>query len=475
MIADLKPYPVMKDSGVEWLGEVPEHWEVRRNGCLFQQRNQTGFADLPILEVSLNTGVRVRDFENATRKQVMSDRGKYKRAAMGDIAYNMMRMWQGAVGVAPVEGLVSPAYVVARPFPETESRFFNYLFRTAAYMAEVDKYSHGIVKDRNRLYWAEFKQMPSVFPPHGEQKTIAGFLDAIARRINRLIRAKQKLIGLLEEQKQAIIHRAVTRGLDPDVPLKPSGVEWLGDVPEHWEVRPFTKSVVDRADYRGATPEKIDAGVTLVTAKNIRKGWIDYEVSKEYVAREKYEQIMRRGLPKTDDLLLTMEAPLGHAALVDREEVALAQRVVRFRMDPSLFVSQFVLQSVLASYFQDQLLCRGTGSTALGIKASKLPQLRILRPPLTEQKDIVESIEHDTTPLRAAIDHARSKITLLREYRTRLIADVVTGKLDVRGAAARLPDDHHEHDHGDDDLLNDGGTDQFDADDDRGLGEEASS
>jgi type I restriction enzyme S subunit len=142
----LDPNVRLKPSGVEWLGDVPEHWEVRRNGRLFLQRNETGFGELPILEVSLRTGVRIRDLESPDRKQMMTDRDKYKRAQAGDIAYNMMRLWQGAVGVAPVDGLVSPAYVVAMPLPGTEPRYFELLFRTAAYMGEVDKYSRGIVK-----------------------------------------------------------------------------------------------------------------------------------------------------------------------------------------------------------------------------------------------------------------------------------------------------------------------------------------
>lgn len=119
MIDGLKPYPEYKDSGVAWLGDVPGHWEVRRNGRLFLQRNETGFPALPILEVSLRSGVRVRDFDASSRKQVMRDRAMYKRALRGDITYNMMRMWQGAVGVAPVDGLISPAYVVARPLAGT--------------------------------------------------------------------------------------------------------------------------------------------------------------------------------------------------------------------------------------------------------------------------------------------------------------------------------------------------------------------
>ena len=195
----VKPYPEYRPSGLPWLGTIPSHWGVRRNGRLFAQRNETGYPDLPILEVSLKTGVRIRDLENAKRKQVMSEREKYKRAVKGDIAYNMMRMWQGAVGVAPEDGLISPAYVVARPLEGTDSRYLAYLFRTGAYMNEVNKYSHGIVTDRNRLYWDEFKQMPSPFPPPEEQKAIADYLDRKAMEIREFIRNKRRLVVLLNE------------------------------------------------------------------------------------------------------------------------------------------------------------------------------------------------------------------------------------------------------------------------------------
>jgi len=157
VIADLKPYAQYKDSGLPWLGQVPAHWRVVRNGSLFGQRSQTGYAELPILEVSLKTGVQVRSFGGAKRKQVMSDFGKYKRAVKGYLAYNTMRMWQGALGICPVDGLVSPAYVVARPYPDVEPQYFAALFRTGDYMAEIDAASRGIVKDRNRLYWGRFQ------------------------------------------------------------------------------------------------------------------------------------------------------------------------------------------------------------------------------------------------------------------------------------------------------------------------------
>ena len=207
-------YPAYKDSGVEWLGEVPAHWEVARNGRLFAQRSGVGHSDLPILEVSLRSGVRVRKFETSNRKQVMSNREMYKKAAKGDIAYNMMRMWQGAVGVAPVDGLVSPAYVVARPLAGADPRFFSYLFRTKSYMIEVNKYSRGIVKDRNRLYWEDFKQMATLCPPSHEQTF---FVDAIESKIwlaNDGIDLTRRQISLMREYRTRLIADVVTGKLD---------------------------------------------------------------------------------------------------------------------------------------------------------------------------------------------------------------------------------------------------------------------
>jgi type I restriction enzyme, S subunit len=187
MIEGLPPYRETKPTGLTWLPEIPAHWEVRRNGRLFGIRKETGYPNLPVLEVSLRTGVRIRDFDNGTRKQQMADRSQYQRALSGDIAYNMMRMWQGAVGIAPTDGLVSPAYVVARPYPETNAAYYAYLFRSAAYMRETDTFSRGIVPDRNRLYWESFKQMPSVYPPFAEQRLIARFLDWHGAQTAKLI------------------------------------------------------------------------------------------------------------------------------------------------------------------------------------------------------------------------------------------------------------------------------------------------
>lgn len=209
-----QPYPAYKDSGVEWLERVPEHWTVRRNKWLFTERNETGFGFLPVLSVSLHQGVCVRDIEAGGRKRQMAERDRYQRARRGDIAYNMMRMWQGAVGVVPADGLVSPAYVVMSPVDDVRSPYYGYLFRIDAYKQVVKRSSRGIVSDRDRLYWEAFNRIASIVPPTGEQAGIARFLERADRRTSARRATAQRQIELLREYRTRLITDVVTGKLD---------------------------------------------------------------------------------------------------------------------------------------------------------------------------------------------------------------------------------------------------------------------
>lgn len=414
----LKPYPAYRDSGLPWLGDVPEHWDVRRNGRLFAERNDTGHGDLPILEVSLRTGVRVRDMDNGTRKQVMTDRSKYKRAAEGDIAYNMMRMWQGAVGVAPVDGLISPAYVVAGPFPEVESRYYSYLFRTCDYMREVNKFSRGIVADRNRLYWDEFKQMPSSFPPTAEQQAIADFLDVHGRLVARLIRNKRRLIALLNEQKQAIINRAVTRGLDPSAPMKPTGIDWMPEVPAHWEVAKL-KRFCKMKSGDGITADTIEEeGQHPVYGGNGLRGYTD-----RHTHDGTFALIGRQG------------ALCGNVHLVSDKFWASEHAVVA-SLDAANNMEWFVelLRAMNLNQYSES-------AAQPGLAVDDIVNLYAPLPPIDEQENIALYFREQFSELESVIERATKEIALIREYRERLIADVVTGKLDVRDVAITAPAD----------------------------------
>lgn len=426
MSTTMKPYPAYKDSGLPWLAKIPSHWDVRRNGRLFAQRVETGFPDLPILEVSLRTGVHVRDLDNTKRKQLMSNREQYKRAARGDIAYNMMRMWQGAVGVAPTDGLVSPAYVVARPYPETESRFYGYLFRTATYMNEVNKYSRGIVTDRNRLYWDEFKQIPALFPPTEEQRAIAAFLDDHGRAVRRLIGAKRGLIELLNELKRSVIHRATTRGLDPNVGLKPSDINWLGEVPEHWRLCRLKYLVCNVNDQTSTkTAEEIYIALEHVESWSGKVRVPDMGV--EFDSHVKKFQPGDILFGKLRPYLAKVTRPSQGGVCVGE---FLVLRPIAEEIDP-----EFLEQRLRSTQIIDLVNSSTFGAKMPRADWAFIGDVVIAYPPTCdEQQKILAAVHQKTAWIDDEISRTQREIDFIREYRTRLIAEIVTGKLDVRGA-----------------------------------------
>ena len=431
-------YPAYRDSEVPWAPRVPDDWQVLRNGRLFAHRVETGFPDLPILEVSLRTGVRVRDMGNMKRKQIMSQKEKYKRAAKGDIAYNMMRMWQGAVGTAPVDGLVSPAYVVVRPFELVNSTYYSYLFRTDAYMREVNKYSRGIVADRNRLYWDEFKQMPALVPSIAEQNQIVAYLQAQDACIARFIKAKRELIGLLTEQKLRIIDHAVTRGLDASVKLKPSGVEWLGEVPEHWEVV-LLKHIAD-VRFSGVDKHSRDdeTPVRLCNYTDVYKNdciTSDMDLMRATATTAETVRLTLKG----DDVILTKDSEtpddIGVPAWVpeDLPDVVCAYHLSLLRPRSTRVMGEFLFRAISSARIAQQFHVLATGVTRFALGKHDVKNAIIVLPPVEAQKPLCHWITDECQPLDEAIVRAEEEIKLIREYRDRLIFDVVTGQVDVRG------------------------------------------
>jgi type I restriction enzyme S subunit len=439
MIDGLRPYSETKPSGLPWLGEMPAHWDVRRNGRLFGSRRETGFPDLPVLEVSLRSGVRVRDFENGTRKQEMGDRSKYQRAVRGDIAYNMMRMWQGAVGVAPVDGLVSPAYVVARPFEETDAAYYAYLFRTSAYMREVDTFSRGIVPDRNRLYWEAFKQIPSVYPPFEEQRLIARLLDWHGAQTAKQIRAKKKIIALLNEQKQAIIHRAVTRGLDPNVRLKPSGIAWLGDVPEGWDVVPLKRLASFKSGAGFPVSEQggkdLDIPFLKVSDMNLAGNERYIEAWNNSISRQTARVLGAYIFPRNTIIF----PKVGGAMLTNKRRILKRESCIDNNI-MGCTVRSGIIPYVFLTLEQIDFGKVSKPGPVPAIGEGEVREIRVALPQIEEQQKILEWLDSETRSIDQAVNFAYSEIALIQEFRTRLIADVVTGKLDVRSAATSLPE-----------------------------------
>jgi type I restriction enzyme S subunit len=435
MSTKLRPYPEYRDSGVDWLGRVPAHWDVVRNGRLFVERNETGFPDLPILEVSLRTGVRVRDMDGG-RKQQMADRSKYKRAALGDIAYNIMRMWQGAVGVAPCDGLISPAYVVARPLTGVNSRFYAYLFRTTAYMREVDFASRGIVPDRNRLYWQYFKPLPSPAPPHNEQRRIADFLDAYAAQVQRLVLAKRKLLKAVHERNQLSLHELLVRGVNPAAKVASSGHIWLGDVPEGWQIAPIKQFAAINPPLGQARPP-MNSDVVFLPMERIGTN-----AAVDYSERQKVRDVASGFTDFTSgDVILAKITPCfenGKSAwLADMPTtVGFGTTELHVLRPTERLRPELLLQWVRLDLF------RQWGEQAMvGAAGQKRVPPRFVRdfviagsPSSEEQEAIVKQagiLTKDHEQMRKRI---LREIDLIVEYRDAMIAAIVTGRLDVREA-----------------------------------------
>jgi type I restriction enzyme S subunit len=445
-IDKLRPYRKYKNTGAAWLPKIPESWSLVRNGQLFAQRNETGFEDLPILEVSLHTGVRVRDFDTAARKQVMSNRAAYKRARAGDLAYNMMRMWQGAVGVAPVDGLVSPAYVVARPFDPSGTPYFNLLFRTPDYMREVENFSRGIVPDRNRLYWEAFKQIQTPVPPAEDRTAIIRYLLHLDGKVRRFTASKKRLIALLNEQKQAIIHRTVTRGLDGTVRLKPSDVEGLGDVPEHWSMKRLSHLTDPRRPimYGIVLPgPNVDEGVYIVKGGNCEPG----RLQREYLSKTTFDIEARyaRSRLRHPDLVFAIRGGVGATETVpaDLDGANLTQDAARVAPADGVHPA-WLLYTLRATATQRQAEKQIVGATIRGLNIRDLKRIMIALPPFAEQVAIAAYLVEALRESEAATASASREIALLTEFRIRLINDVVTGRVDIRKAVTRLPVDGNE-------------------------------
>ena len=443
MINDLKPYPAMKDSGVPWLGEVPEHWEVRKLRQLLSRSTERNRPDLPLLSVVRERGVILRDTTSneGNHNYIPDDLSNYKVVRTGQFAMNKMKAWQGSYGISRHEGIVSPAYFVFA-LDSIDGSFFNAAIRSRAYVPAFTQASDGVRVGQWDLSEARMREIAFVAPSPAEQAAIVRFLNHADRKIRRYIRAKQKLIKLLEEQKQAIIHRAVTRGLEPDVRLKPSGVEWLGDVPEHWDVvalKHVLKKLVDCEHKTAPAVDHSDYRVVRTTA--VRNGQL-HLAGTYCTTADSFAAWTQRAIPEPGDVIFTREAPAGEACLVPEDaRICLGQRTVLMKLRRNQCDGQFLVHMIYSGPPRLRIQLASQGSTVGHFNMDDIGWMKVLVPPLAEQLLIVEAISIDTEELSAAIEKAESEITLLHEYRTRLIADVVTGKLDVRQAAAGLPEE----------------------------------
>jgi type I restriction enzyme, S subunit len=434
VIADLKPYADYKDSGMPWLGQVPNHWETRPAFGAFvpnHDRNR-GMKERTVL--SLSYGRIVIKPTEKLHGLVPESFESYQIVNPGDIVLRTTDLQNDhtslRVGIVRDRGIITSAYLALRTSaginPEFGFQFLNVWDSSKA----IYGYGSGL---RQSLDFSHFKRMPVVVPPPDEQAAIVRFLVWANGRLERAIRSKRKVITLLNEQKQAIIYRAVTRGLDPSVPLKPSHNSWLGDIPKHWGRQSLWTICRVKS-------ERNPGDLSLLSVF-LDRGVIRYEEGGGQVHAPSLNlsnyQVVRPG----DFVLNNQQAWRGsvgvsrHVGIISPAYIVLSlskcleSRFANYLMRSRVMVDQFVAAS------------KGVGDIQRQVFWPFLRYVQVPLPPVEEQRAIADKLENETAGMSQAITRLEREIVLLREYRTRLVADVVTGKLDVREAAARLPDE----------------------------------
>jgi type I restriction enzyme S subunit len=435
VIEDLKPYPEYKDSELPWLGQVPRHWSISRIKSVLRERDLRSTDGKGIL-LSLTRVRGLIPHRDMTHKMHSAKTlTGYKTYRPDQIVMNRMQAWSGMFGAGNLDGLVSPDYAVFDILGGHTAKLILERLKSPDLVSQFALESKGIGSGFNRLYTDRFGSIVISLPPPEEQAAIARFLAWATNRLDRAIGAKRRIIALLQEQKQAIIHRAVTRGLDPSVPLKDSGIPWLGEIAEHWEVRRakyLFREIDERSTHGGEELLSVShmTGVTPRSQKNI--------------TMFKAASYAGHKLCQPGDLVInTMWAWMGalgtstYSGIISPAYAVYRPRQMTGIIDTYI---DFLLRS--APYIAN-IICQSTGlhASRLRLYPEAFFRLPIILPPREEQLRIVDKLKDDTADLNTAISSLEREITLLREYRTRLIADVVTGKLDVRVVAAGLPEE----------------------------------
>ena len=437
-------YPIYKDSGVEWLGQVPEHWEVLPCRAIVHERTakNEGAACTDYLSLMANVGIIPYAEKGDVGNKKPEDVSKCKIVTRGDFVINSMNYGIGSYGLSDYDGVCSPVYIVLKPQNDiVESRFAFRIFENRTFQTFAQSFGNGILEHRCAINWDILKPIGVGVPPMDEQKAILAFLDRETGKIDALVAEQRRLMELLKEKRQAVISHAVTRGLNPAAPLKPSGIEWLGDVPAHWEVKKVKH--LTRSIEQGWSPQcegypaetESEWGVLKVGCVNGGT----FTPSENKVLPPELEPIPSLGIVSGDLLISRANTRelVGSAAVVGRDypNLLLCDKLYRLRFIPDRCSPVFACRYLGSSAVRGQIELGATGASAsmVNIPQSAILELAIAAPPFAEQHTITTFLDAELAKLDTLTAEAQRAIDLLQERRIALISAAVTGQIDVRG------------------------------------------
>lgn len=429
----------MKNSGVEWLGKIPNHWMIRRIKNLFELRNEKNYEaleDVNLISLYTDKGVvQHSDLTETTGNKAVTADG-YKIVKEDDIVVNIILCWMGAVGRSAYNGVTSPAYDVYKPLHDTNSKYYHYLFRTSQFNGECYRYGRGIMLMRWRTYSTEFRAISVPLPPEDEQERIVEFLDKKLDDVDRLIGNVQTQIEKLKAYKQSLITEVVTKGIDSTVPMKNSGVEWIGEIPEKWSVVPLKSKFSFGKGLPITKGDLVEEGIPVISYGQIHAKWNTGVTTHENLLRyvnESYLESNSSALVKKGDLIMADTSEdrdgCGNCAYIDIDETVFAgyHTIILNALNPEN--NKYFAYLFLTDNWRSQIRKAVSGVKLFSISRRILGCVSVLVP--NNAEDIVNYLDAKCAYIDRLIAIKRAKIEKLEQYKRSLIYEYVTGKKEV--------------------------------------------
>ena len=429
----------MKNSGVEWLGKIPNHWRIRRIKNLFELRNEKNYEaleDVNLISLYTDKGVvQHSDLTETTGNKAVTADG-YKIVKEDDIVVNIILCWMGAVGRSAYNGVTSPAYDVYKPLHDTNSKYYHYLFRTSQFNGECYRYGRGIMLMRWRTYSTEFRAISVPLPPKDEQERIVEFLDKKLDDVDRLIGNVQTQIEKLKAYKQSLITEVVTKGLDSTVPMKNSGVEWIGEIPEKWSVVPLKSKFSFGKGLPITKDDLVEEGIPVISYGQIHAKWNTGVTTHENLLRyvnESYLESNSSALVKKGDLIMADTSEdrdgCGNCAYIDIDETVFAGYHTIILNALNSENNKYFAYLFLTDNWRSQIRKAVSGVKLFSISRRILGCVSVLVP--NNAENIVNYLDAKCAYIDRLIAIKQAKIEKLEQYKHSLIYEYVTGKKEV--------------------------------------------
>ena len=419
----------MKDSGTEWVGAIPQDWQLSKIGSLYTQRNEK-VSDKDYQPLSVTMQGILPQLATAAKTD---DGDNRKLVPVGDFAINSRSDRRGSCGISPLDGSVSLINIILTPRTAMHPGYYNWLFHTTLFADEFYKWGHGIVADLWTTRWQEMKSITVPVPKYAEQERIAAFLDAECAEIDAVLEKTRASIEEYKKLKQAVITQAVTKGIRGDRPMKDSGIEWIGDIPAEWEIRKIFRAINKVGDIDHYMPDSVDDGIPYLMTGDLQEKLSDVNLKRcKKVSFQDYEMLSSKIRVSKGDVIFARYATIGTVCFVDTEDnILVSYACLIIKPNSSLLYGEFLFYYLKSTAFLEEIKQYIKANTQANVGLDSVSKAKIALPSVHEQQKIVEYLCDKCKKIDALIAKKQQYITEIENYKKSLIYEYVTGKKEV--------------------------------------------